>query len=395
MKNNLLIAFVLVPLLGQAQAGNPFTLTGKVTDYRAATDGTIYLKYKQNDSEVNDSTRLINGTYTFKGLISYPVEATLKLKVADSIEKFHARTRILRDYAHEFYLDKGNLTANSNEKLNKTIVKGSKSDDDQQELQAKLVPYYAAGSKLYQEEGAKLSKSKDSLAMANYLKKSYKNMHQIDSVKKDYLFNHANSGIILDLLQEYTRSKLDPSEIEPLFEKIQPGLRASIAGQAYGKRIQQAKVSANGSLAPDFVLKDKNGKEISLSSLKGKLVLLDFWGSWCNPCRKTHPHLRKLYAAYKSRGFEILGVSNELGKPEENYKKWTAALEEDKMEWINVLNDKDKSKKEEGVLEMYSVKAFPTKVLIDKNGVIIQRFVGNSMENEKELDEILHSRLNP
>ncbi|WP_316792189.1 TlpA disulfide reductase family protein [Pedobacter frigoris] len=394
IRNMLSIALVLAPLLGAAQAGNPFTLTGKVADYQRVVDNTIYLKFKQNGKEIKDSTKLVNGTYTFKGQISYPVKAIIQLKVADSVEKYHASTRILKDYAHEFYIDKGKLIASAPEKLNSTVVKGSKADDDRQELSAKLAPYYATSNKIYKEEGSPAYKNKDSVAIANYTKKSYKIQDHIDSVKKAYLFSHVQSGTVMELLQEYTRTILEPTEIEPFFSKVQPAIKASTEGQAYAKRIEQSKATALGAAAPDFTLKDKNGKEISLSSMKGKLILLDFWGSWCGPCRATHPHLKKLYAEYKSKGFEIFGVSNELSNnQDENYKKWVTAMDEDKMEWVNVLNDKSKGDKADGVLSKYSVSAFPTKVLIDKDGRIIKRLVGSGLKSQEELDKLLEAKL--
>ncbi|SMD10387.1 TlpA disulfide reductase family protein [Pedobacter nyackensis] len=381
-------ALMLAPLFGAAQMGNPFTLTGKVSDYKRAVDQTIYLKFKQNGKEIKDSTKLINGTYTFKGRISYPAIAVIQLKVADSVEKYYAVTRMLKDYVHEFYIDKGKLSANAVQKLNSTIVKGSKADADRQELKAKLDPYYATNTKMYKEEGAHAYKNKDSLGIANYTKKRSKIDSQIDSVKKTYLFNHPQSGTALNMLREYTQLILEPSEIEPLFKQFLPEIKASNEGQAYAKRMEIAKVTALGATATDFILKDRNGKEVSLVSLKGKLVLLDFWGSWCFPCRQTHPHLRKLYAEYKDRGLEILGVANEHGKPEDNYKKWTVALDQDQMSWINVLNEQVEKGKL-SVTEKYNVSAYPTKILIDKNGIIIRKFVGSGEGNAKALDDLI------
>ena len=390
MKNSniLSIAFVLAPLLGAAQAGNPFMLSGKVADYKRAVNNNIYLKFKQNGKEFIDSTKLVNGAYTFKGTISYPVKAILQLKVADSVEQYHKQTRILKDYAHEFYMDKGKLIANAAEKLNSTIVKGSAADADRQELRILLDPLYKTSSKLYDQEGRKAYENKDSAAIARYTRKSYKVQDQIDSVKKAYLFSHPQSGTVLDLLAEYTRTILEPAEIAPLYAQIQPALKASAEGLAYAKRIEQARTTALGAKAPDFRLKDRNGKEVSLSSLKGKLVLLDFWGSWCFPCRSTHPHLRKLYAEYKDKGFEILGVASERGTPEENYKKWTAALDQDLMTWVNVLSEKG-DKDQPVVTNQYSVNAYPTKVLINKEGFIVKKFVGSGEANAHALDELV------
>ncbi|MNK04882.1 Thiol-disulfide oxidoreductase ResA [compost metagenome] len=390
MKTKYIYVFALMfaPLFGIAQMSKPFTLTGQVSDYKRAVDQTIYLKFKQNGKEIKDSTKLINGNYTFKGLISYPAIAAIQLKVADSVANYYAVTRMLKDYVHEFYIDKGMLSANAEQKLNSTIVKGSKADDDRQELKVKLDPYYAANSKMYKEEGAPAYKNKDSIGIAHYTKKRSKIDSQIDSVKKAYLFSHPQSGTALDMLKEYTQFILEPSEIEPLFKQMLPEVKASDEGQAYVKRMEIAKLTAVGASATDFILKDRSGKTVSLASLKGKLVLLDFWGSWCFPCRQTHPHLRKLYAEYKDRGLEILGVANERGKPADNYKKWTAALDQDQMSWINVLNEQAEKGKP-SVCEKYNVSAYPTKILIDMNGIIVKKFVGSSEENAKTLDYLV------
>jgi|GEM_PF-972468 len=390
----IIFAFALMPLTGMAQyeKGNPFSITGKIADYKRAVNNTIYLRFKQNGKEINDSTKLINGTYTFKGLISYPVKAVLQLKVADSVEQYHRQTRILKDYAHEFYMDKGNMTANAIEKLNSATVKGSAADSDRQQLKAFLDPYYKTSGKLYDDEGRGAYERKDSLAIVRYTKKSYAVQNQIDSVKKAFLFSHPQSGMVIDMLQEYTRTILEPSEIEPFFTKIQPALKTSAEGKAYAKRIEQAKTTALGVKAPDFKLKDRNGKEVSLSSLKGKLVLLDFWGSWCYPCRSTHPHLRKLYAEYKNKGFEIFGVASERGTPEENYKKWTTALDQDQMTWVNVLAEKGEKDKP-SIPNQYSVNAYPTKILINKDGLIVKKFVGSGEANAQELDRLVEKLL--
>jgi thiol-disulfide isomerase/thioredoxin len=385
-KHILLLSLLASPFMAAAQSNN-FTLSGKVTDYKRAVNQTIYLKFKQNGKEVKDSAKLINGNYVFKGQLSYPVKATLQLKVADSVTKYYQQTRMLKDYAHEFYIDKGKLVANAPEKLNSTVITGSAADQDFQALQAAVAPYHKRSNKLYEEEGQKVYENKDSIAIAKYTKKSYAIQDQIDSVEKVFLFSHPQSGIVLDMLSEYTRTILEPSEIEPFFNKIQPALKSSAEGQAYANRISRAKATANGAMAQDFILKDRNGKEVSLASLRGKLVLLDFWGSWCFPCRSTHPHLRKMYATYKDKGFEILGVASERGKPEENYKKWTAALDQDQMTWVNVLSEQPKG--ETSVPAKYNVNAYPTKILINKDGTIIKKFVGSGEANAAALDELV------
>lgn len=394
----LILPLSLAPLLGAAQSNisdkvHTFSLNGKVSGSIPIVGNIIYLSYTQNRKQRKDSTKIVNGSYHFKGNISYPVLATIQLKVADSVEQYHKQTRILKDYAHEFYIDKGKMMANAPAKLNSTIITGSAADADRQQLKSMLDPYYQTSNKMYEEEGSLAYKNKDSIAIAKYSIKSNATQRQIDSVKKAFLFGHPESGTVLDMLNEYTRTILEPSEIEPFFNKIQPALKNSMEGKQYAIRIQRSKVTANGAKAPNFVLKDRDGKEVSLATLKGKLVLLDFWGSWCFPCRQTHPHLRKLYAEYKSKGFEILGVANERGAPADHYKKWTKAMDEDQMNWINVLSVESESGKP-SVASTYNVNAYPTKVLINKDGVIVKKFVGSGRTATQELDNLLEQMLN-
>lgn len=386
---NLVLIFAFMPLMGIAQikSKNTYTISGVVGDYTQAVDQTIYLRFKQNDKEILDSTKINKGKYSFMGEIAYPTKATLQIKVTDSIENYHRQTRVLKNYAHEFYLDKGKLIANAPEKLNSTVVKGSSADDNRQELKALLAPYYKLNNELYNQKGRKAYENKDTAAIAIYSKESSALQAQIDAIKKDYLFAHPKAGTVLELLSDYTRTLLEPAEIEPFFNKIQPELKNSPEGLTYAARIEKAKATASGVIAPNFTLKDRQGKEISLSDIKGKIILLDFWGSWCSPCRQTHPHLRELYAEYKNKGFEIFGVANERGNPEEHYKKWTSALDQDQMTWVNVLSETKKD--QASVASTYSINAYPTKILIDRNGKILKKFVGSGKEKADELDQLL------
>ena len=151
-------------------------------------------------------------------------------------------------------------------------------------------------------------------------------------------------------------------------------------GEAYYKHItdsvhQYYKAKLNAFAAGKV---DMNGKPVDFASLKGKYVLLDFWGSWCKPCRASHPHLKELYAKYKDKGFEIIGIAQELAAtPEQRRKLWTGAIEQDGLSWLQVM-DNENIEKFSAVKE-YGVGAFPTKILLDRDGNIIGRYVGNGV----------------
>lgn len=127
--------------------------------------------------------------------------------------------------------------------------------------------------------------------------------------------------------------------------------------------------------------KDLNGTAVDFNALKGRYVLLDFWGSWCHPCRASHPHLKELYSKFKDKGFEIVGIATEHAKTaEERHKLWTTAITEDGLTWLQVLNNENAAQFD--AVKEYEVTAFPTKILLDRDGNIIGRYVGNGSGGE-------------
>jgi peroxiredoxin len=130
-----------------------------------------------------------------------------------------------------------------------------------------------------------------------------------------------------------------------------------------------------GKIAPAFTAADREGKKFSLKELKGKYTIIDFWASWCVPCRKEIPNMKKLYAKYNSKGLVIISVS--LDKED---AKWKKALDEEQLSWPNLI-DKD------GISDKYSIKTIPAMFVVDKNGKVIgEKLRGESLPDKlKEL----------
>jgi peroxiredoxin len=150
--------------------------------------------------------------------------------------------------------------------------------------------------------------------------------------------------------------------------------------QELHKRVETLGKTAVGSMAPDIVLQDPFGKTVSLSSLRGKTVLIDFWASWCRPCREESPNLVKAYQKYKTRGFEVFSVSLD-----DNRDAWQKAINDDKLLWTHVS---DLMKWNSSVVNLYNIEGIPFTVLIDGEGKIIAKNLRGNALDEK-LAEIL------
>ena len=156
--------------------------------------------------------------------------------------------------------------------------------------------------------------------------------------------------------------------------------KAMLAAAEKEKASQSLQEGLEGNLAPDFTLNDINGKPLALSSLRGKWVILDFWGSWCGWCIKGMPKMKEYYAKYAGK-LEILGVDCN-----DTVEKWKNAVAKHEIPWLHVYWDKEKG---DNPLELYGVQGFPTKVVVDPEGKITKIIVGEDPAFYDYLDEVL------
>ncbi len=204
----------------------------------------------------------------------------------------------------------------------------------------------------------------------------------IAAAKSEYIKEHPESE-----LAAYLASQLPENELQKVLPLLKGKAEKCQLAPLYKERIEAMELKKTreekhknllGQDAPAFTLKDLEGKDFSLASLKGKYVLLDFWGSWCGWCIKGMPDLKKVYEKYKTK-LEIVGI--DCGDTEE---KWKQAVEEHQLPWINVRNAGDPD-----VTAMYAVSGYPTKVLIDSEGKILKIIVGEKSEFYTYLDDLL------
>lgn len=178
-------------------------------------------------------------------------------------------------------------------------------------------------------------------------------------------------------------------QYEHAFANLSDRYKNTAMAKGIAKRIEFLAPTAAGKPAIQFVKKDKDGKEINLANYQGKMVLLDFWGSWCGPCRASHPHLKELYSKYRNKGFEIIAIAQETAKsPEEQKTKWLEAIEKDGLPWLHILNNEEA--KIQDLVKEYRVSGFPTKILLDKDGKILLRVTASATDDiDKALEKYL------
>jgi peroxiredoxin len=168
--------------------------------------------------------------------------------------------------------------------------------------------------------------------------------------------------------------------VAEVFKKERPNSK-NIHIKSFLEQIKRLNGVSVGAEAPEIAFKNPKDSLITLSSYRGKYVLIDFWASWCGPCRRENPNVVKIYEKYKTKGFDILGVSLDQDK-----NSWVKAIEKDGLVWNQVS---DLQYWNSAAAAAYGVTGIPAQFLIDKEGKIVAKFVGSSAELEQKLEELL------
>ncbi len=373
MRNLIILALsvctlAFIPNAGKVKIEGSFQLHDKVEK--------IYLSYREGGQTVRDSVQPTGTQFMFEKPISEPTLAyiTFRFSAAENEKPRFERM--------EFFAEPGVIKIDIKDSLRFAKVKGSKSNEAYVVLQEKQKPFDeksdALGEKYYEYR-----KAGDKEGMQRIEDEMDKINEEVNEKVYAPLINeNPKSPIALYVLQKYAGYSIDPAKVEPLYKRLPATVQQSTAGKAFNEQIQTAKKTAIGAVAMDFTQNDTADVPVSLSSFRGKYVLLDFWASWCGPCRAENPNVVKAFNEFKDRNFTVLSVSlDQPGKKD----AWLGAIHKDGLTWTNVS---DLQFWNNAVAKQYGIQAIPQNLLIDPSGKIIAKNVRGE-ELGKKLTEVL------
>lgn len=339
-----LILILLIIIGCKTNIKKEFTLHGKII---GDSPNYVFLEY----GNVKDSSLVKDNTFFFKGEVNFPISANLVIHPISTINK-------------AFYLENKNIEI-------KIIVEEKK--------YKKLNVFFIKIDTIYGTKTAILESDFENFKRkhepnTDWNEKLFKKLNEIIEQNP----RHRYSGDLLSNISN--ESVLDKSQLLTLYKKLDTTKQSFISNANLRQKIYSSALLKVGEDIVDFELLNKNGKKIYTKNYRGSILLIDFWASWCSPCRKQNPELLKIYDKYKKDDFQVLGVSIDRKK-----EKWLRAIEKDKLTWENVIDSRGT---ESEILATYnSTSSVPHNFLINQDGIIMAIDI-SMLELEKQLNQL-------
>lgn len=343
-----------------------FTIQGKVD--KANNGKFIKLYYEKDTLKVQDSVRVQQGRFRFDGTLPVPTVGKLTFGTDETGDRI------------DLFLSKGKIRVMGQDSLSHAKISGTKLAESHEKFAQKVRPV----ERKFIDAIAVFRTMPEGEAKKAYIAKVMEGLDEYTRFKKEathqFVVENPDSYVALYHLEKSALGRVANYETTfPFYEQLSPALKATTLGRSLGERLLAAKGELTGTQYADFVSTTPAGAALSLKDIlaENKYTLVDFWASWCGPCRKENPHVVKTYEAFKDSGFTVLSVSLD-----DNKERWEAAIKQDGMPWHHVSSLQGWK---EPAAMLYKVRAIPQNVLIDQNGKIVaSNLRGETLFNKVE-----------
>lgn len=363
MKKFLLPLAVLALAMSACNTTPKYTISGTV---EGEQDGTVYLlKFKGREADTLGKSQLKAGKFTIEGTVTETTDAAL------IVEGKKGRTPVIVENAK--FTAVLNPADNSLSKVSGT--------PNQEIINQYMAINYDLGKKRsdFSKAYSEASQAKDEAKMAE-IGRQFDEADSLANVEIMEVVKANPDSYVSALIVANDMYGVDAEELQANFNLLGENAKASTYGQKISERLAKLDAVAIGKTAPDFTLNTPDGTPLAMSDIKGKVKIIDFWASWCGPCRKLNPDVVKLYNKYHGKGLEILGVSLDRDKD-----KWVEAIQEDNLTWNHVS---DLQYWNSAAAQLYAVNSIPHLVLLDENNTIVAHNL-HGQELEDKVAEML------